>query len=120
HEDAQQIVLQAGEAQAVFNKAAGTLVSFGAEGKSPILNGPLLNVWRAATDNDGIKLHGGQAEKALPRWLTLGFDKVKHTLSRIALLHADHQLPSVEIVHQASGRDCWSDFQHIHRYHLLP
>jgi beta-galactosidase len=29
-------------------------------------------------------------------------------------------LPAVEIIHQASGRECWEDFQHVHRYQLLP
>jgi beta-galactosidase len=77
-----------------------------------------LNVWRAGTDNDGIKLQDGQEWKALPRWLTLGLNKAQHCVKSIRLIQED--MPVVEIVHLVSGREIWQDFEHIHRYTLLP
>jgi len=41
-----------------------------------LLSGPRLQVWRAATDNDGIKGWSGQDDKPLGRWLKAGLDKI--------------------------------------------
>src|SRR5450432_268768 len=116
-EDDHRIVLQVGGIQAVFDKVTGTLASFGTD-RNPIQRGPLLNIWRAATDNDGIKLLK-QDGKALSRWLALGLDGLSHSLTSISLIHDENEEPMVEIIHQASGRKSWGDFQHIHRYRLL-
>ena len=117
-DDAQRIVLRAGEAQAVFDKANGTLASFGVRTHNIIQSGPVLNVWRAATDNDGIKLMPNQENKALTRWLQWQLHDMKYRPASIRLIAGD--LPVVEIVHRASGRDLWTDFEHIHRYMMLP
>ena len=43
----------------------------------PLTGAPLQpSLWRAATDNDGIKLWEGQESKPLGRWLRLGLDGV--------------------------------------------
>lgn len=45
-------------------------------GSSVILQtGPTLNIWRAPTDNDGIKGWTGQTNKALGRWQDAGLDQ---------------------------------------------
>lgn len=109
------IALELDGIHAIFDKASGMLVEFGANGRNLIQRGPLLNVWRAATDNDGIKLQGGQDWKALPRWLSLGLNKAQYKTQSVRLVDGQ-----VEVVHQASGRDCWTDFLHTHHYQLLP
>jgi beta-galactosidase len=120
-EDHTTITLRQGDLSAVFDKTSGTLIAFGLEGASVIQRGPLLNVWRAGTDNDGIKLMTREQEwKALTRWLALGLDKVSHVTAAVRLVQDKGQPPAVEITHRASGRECWDDFQHVHRYRLLP
>ncbi|MCC7447243.1 MAG: DUF4981 domain-containing protein [Anaerolineae bacterium] len=109
------ITLELDGARAIFDKATGTLAAFGTKERNLIQRGPLLNVWRAGTDNDGIKLQGGQEWKALPRWLALGLNKAQYKTQSIRLVDGQ-----VEIVHQVSGRDCWTDFLHTHRYQFLP
>ncbi|MBD3422699.1 MAG: DUF4981 domain-containing protein [Chitinivibrionales bacterium] len=42
-----------------------------------ILSGPRLQVWRACTDNDGVKGWTGQHNKSLGIWLSAGFDKLR-------------------------------------------
>src|SRR5260221_882372 len=84
--------------KAVFDKSSGTLTELSTNGVNPIVRGPLLNVWRAGTDNDGIKLQDGQAWKALPRWLHLGLNKASHRVKSIRV--SDEDGPFVEIVHQ--------------------
>ncbi len=119
-ENDQTIVLRARGVQAVFDKSSGTLAAFEAQGINFIQRGPLLNVWRAATDNDGIKLQDSPEWKALPRWLALGLNNARHIVAAMRLIRSDEQACVVEITHQVSGRDRWDDFLHIHRYQLLP
>lgn len=111
------IILRAGDVRAVFAKPAGVLEEFGS-GTNLLVRGPLLNVWRAATDNDGQKLRPGERSGTLPRWLRLGLDCVQHSPRRIRLIQRNGA-PVVEIVHRASGRERWTDLAHTHRYTLL-
>jgi beta-galactosidase len=110
------ITLQLENRTAVFDKLSGVLTELSVNGANPILRGPLCNVWRAGTDNDGIKLQDGQAWKALPRWLALGLNKVNRRVKSIKLTDGS----VVEIVHEVSGREHWQDFEHVHRYRFLP
>jgi len=119
-DDAKSIVLTVGDVRATFDKSSGTLAVFSGPGDSPLRRGPMLNVWRAGTDNDGIKLQPGQEWKALPRWLALGLNDVKYKFDGLRLIEGSDNSPIVEIVHHASGRGNWQDFEHVHRYQLLP
>jgi beta-galactosidase len=68
-----------------------------------ILDGPRLQLWRAATDNDGLRLMPERAAGSLPRWLELGLDRLEHRLE------SDD---GGEIVHRVSGRGDWNDVLH--------
>lgn len=116
-ESANQIILRSELNEAVFDRRSGLLVAFGAQGRNLLVRGPQLNVWRAATDNDGIRLLENPQWKALPRWLALGLNAVQLQLEEIRLMQESHH-PIVEVVHRASGRGRWNDFMHIHRYRL--
>ncbi len=116
-QDAGSITLQAGPVSAVFDKETGSLVFFGA-GHNWILAGPRLNIWRAATDNDGIKLMmEEQKNKPLYRWLQQGLDRLRFTRQSVRVVD-EAAGPVVEIVHQASGREQWGDFEHLQRFRL--
>ena len=121
-EDANTYTLSNGTVRAVFSKAEGTLCAFGTGTDSIILRGPALNVWRAATDNDGIKLYGEHMgdDKPLMRWLDLSLDKVRHQTQYVKLVLGTGRLPAIEVRHAASGRGQWKDFIHVHRYTLQP
>jgi beta-galactosidase len=119
-EDDRTIRLRAGPVCAAFDKTLGSLSELSLEGRNLLRQGPALNVWRAATDNDGLKLQGGQEQKALARWQRLGLDRVRRVLRHVRLTRAVGQLPVVEIAHAASGRKQWSDITHLQRYRLLP
>jgi len=97
------------------------LVEFG-YGSNLITHGPSLSLWRAATDNDGIKLLSERTEenwKVLSFWKTLGLTDLKYHLKSIRLITKPDQPPTVVITHRVSGRGNWDDFTHIHRYTLL-
>ena len=115
-EDEHEIELQCGAVKVVFQKADGRMSWLGTK-KNLLVSGPQLNVWRAGTDNDGIKLMLGPG-KPLHRWLEQKLDRVEQRLVGIRLVKSKQ--PSVEVVHSASGRGQWEDFTHIQRYTLLP
>jgi beta-galactosidase len=123
-----QIELRAGEVRAVFDAATRELVQFGTAALNPILRGPQLQVWRGATDNDGIKLmmveEGGdpwrnQQLKPLFYWVGLGLDHLQTRPAKVRLVE-DAEFPTVEVVQEASGREEWDDFEHRAAFTLLP
>ena len=42
-----------------------------------LVHGPRLQIWRGATDNDGIKLTRGSLWRPLGKWLAQGLDKLE-------------------------------------------
>jgi beta-galactosidase len=113
-----RIVLRAGDLRAEFDTATGVLAAFGAGGQVLLRQGPLLNVWRAAVDNDGLKLWD-DPRKPLQRWRELGLPELKRELRGVRLVEQGPDAVTVEIAHAASGRGQWEDFTHVHRYTLL-
>ncbi|HWE62909.1 MAG TPA: glycoside hydrolase family 2 TIM barrel-domain containing protein, partial [Chloroflexota bacterium] len=115
-----RIVLRVGAIRAEFDRQTGTLAAFGTDQENLLRRGPLLNVWRAAIDNDGLKLRDDvwNAGRPLARWRALGLPEVRHTLRHIRLAERRAEAVTVEIVHAASGRGEWEDFTHRHRYTL--
>ncbi len=67
--------VKAGGSRAIFDSRSGCLASLEFNGETIVSKGPRLQLWRAATDNDGLKLRAGQDSKALGRWRALGLDK---------------------------------------------
>ncbi|MGF1531023.1 MAG: glycoside hydrolase family 2 TIM barrel-domain containing protein [Puniceicoccaceae bacterium] len=76
------------------------------QGEALFASPPVLQVWRAPTDNDGIKLWTGQENKALGRWRNWGLDRLS---SRCTGVEASSK--SIRWDYQASGRGDWNDFQ---------
>jgi beta-galactosidase len=114
-EDAASIRLEANGVRVVFSKNDGRLVEFGRT-DNLIVSGPVLNVWRAGTDNDGIKLMLWPG-KVLHRWLEEKLDQVQQRLESVRLVAG--ATAQVEVVVKASGRGQWDDFTHTARYSLL-
>ncbi len=84
---------------ATFEKTSGTLVSLVCDGLEHFIAGPRFNVWRAATDNDGVKAWSGQEWKMLGKWLTEGYDRLTLSVAAFsAQAHRDGTV-SIEIVH---------------------
>jgi beta-galactosidase len=121
-EDGDLFILNTGPVRAIINREIGQLVEFG-DGINLIQRGPLLNIWRAATDNDGIKLISNRPEetwKVLSFWKSLGLPDLQFHIKSIRLLNKPDHPASIIITHLASGRGNWDDFTHTHRYTLLP
>ena len=115
------IKLCIGNTNVVFDKNKGELVEF-SETNNYLQHGPFINVWRAATDNDGIKLLSDRPEegwKVLAYWKSLGLSHLEYRLRLIRLTKKPDQPATVVISHRATGRGNWDDFIYTHRYTLL-
>ncbi len=108
------IVLEGQGTQATIATRTGLLTELSREGRCPLLSGPRLQLWRAATDNDGLRLLPERDDSSVLRhWLALGLDHVSHRLESIRVLR-----DRLEVVHRASGRRRWDDAVHRQSYRL--
>jgi beta-galactosidase len=116
------LILRVGDIRAAFDRASATLVSLRRSGTEILAKGPLVELRRAATDNDGIKLWSGQDGKALGRWQALGLlgSPFVHQPARFAWKASRDGSATVTLAHRASGRARWEDCLHTHRYTLHP
>jgi len=92
-----------------FNEEESLLASISRDGQPLFPQGPRLALWRAATDNDGIKLWSGQEGKPLGRWRTLGLDRLQERASEPARISHTPEGTNVILRRQASGRGNWDD-----------
>jgi beta-galactosidase len=91
--------------RAVFDQATGTLMSL-ALGEHELLHaGPALALWRAPTDNDGIKLAPHQGLKPLGRWRRAGLDSLVRTVERVRVQQRRNGTVAVDVTHHLVGRD---------------
>lgn len=73
--DGQTLEIRYGATAYRFDKAQARLLEIKQNSRVIVNDGPLLQLWRAAVDNDGIKLWDGQGVKVLGRWRDAGIDK---------------------------------------------
>lgn len=113
-------LLVAGDVAATFDRATCTLSSLRVRGVELLARAPLVELNRAATDNDGIKLWSGQDGKALGRWQKLGLiaKPLQHRPGKFELKANKDGSATVTLSHAATGRDNWKDCAHTHRYTL--
>jgi beta-galactosidase len=103
-------VLEAGGTRAVVDLETGVLGELSAEGRNVLVAGPRLQLWRAPTDNDGLRLVDEKSHLGvLPRWLELGLDRLELSLESCSVGRT-----GIEVVHRAPGV-----VTHRHAYRLL-
>lgn len=92
------LVAQADDVTARFDPGVGALVSLVVAGQETMIAGPRAELFRAPTDNDGIKLWSGQEHKPLGRWMAWGLDGLRRELVDVV-----HEGPTVTAVHRLVG-----------------
>ena len=80
--------------QITFDTAQGTINQWSVGETELLKSGPLLNVWRAPTDNDGFKkAQDWRSGKDLTAWLAAGLNEVTHTVESVQVAQtADHEV----------------------------
>jgi beta-galactosidase len=88
-EDSGRVSVVGEDFEAVFSHDAGGLERLVWRNHPILLAGPRLQVWRGATDNDGIKGMPGQEHKPLGRWLAAGLDDLSVITRPISVEQAE-------------------------------
>lgn len=111
------ITVSAGKLSVVFSRQRGEMVSMKHDGKELLVKGPKLNVWRAPTDNDGIKRWSGQKNKPLGKWLAAGLNKLLFGKPEVSVRRRGSSV-EVAISQSAQGKGCEHGFEHLHVYRI--
>lgn len=69
--------IKTGKLTLTVNVATGMILSITWQGIELLSSSPQLNIWRAATDNDGIKGWTGQENKPMGKWLNAGLNALE-------------------------------------------
>ncbi len=116
-EDAGQLTFSLGAHRFSFDKTTGELTSLGDTGL--LERGPVLNLWRAPTDNDFLQNRNGVTAKTVKLWQSLGLDKLEGKLTGFELTRDNEGRPTLEISHAYTGRGQWDDVQYTQSFSLL-
>ena len=100
--------------EAVFD--GGGLARLVVGGQPVIISGPRLQVWRGATDNDGIKGWTGQRRKPLGRWRAAGIDALTFAPAAISVEPVRNGLVTVEVVQVVACEASRRAVVHTHVY----
>jgi beta-galactosidase len=88
-EHADGVTVRDGELEAMFSSAEGRLTNLTWRNHPVLVAGPRVQIWRGATDNDGIKGWAGQRRKPLGRWLAAGLDRPTFLPASLEAAQAD-------------------------------
>lgn len=80
------LTLSQGNMVLTVDADAARISSLTVDGRELLQSAPRLNLWRAATDNDGIRGWNGQEEKPLGLWRAAGFDRLRRKAGRCETL----------------------------------
>jgi beta-galactosidase len=103
--------------EVVFDKEQGGIARWTVEGRALIARGPALNIWRAPTDNDGIKLRPDR-RKLLDRWQQVGLDKLTLHTQSFVVEALGPQIVQIAISTRADAGTDRGAFQHHHIYRV--
>lgn len=119
-ENSSSITVACGANTLIFDRADGVLCSLICNGRETLAAGPVFNIWRAPTDNDGVKSWSGQDNKALGRWLKAGFDQLALECSAISAKSRKDGSASVDITHTGKVKASGKAFSINQKYNILP
>lgn len=118
-ENSKSIQIATGNLKIVFDKKSGSLCSLKLKDKEMLLAGPLVNIWRAPTDNDGIKAYIGKSNKIVEKWLSAGLDAMTITTNAINVASCDDNV-IVATVQRLENKKTRYGVKHTHTYTIDP
>ncbi len=102
------------------NRGTGVISNVSWQGNELVSHGPCLQIWRAATDNDGIKGWTGQEDKPLGQWLKAGLNAVNLKLVHVEVNYVDDGCVLIDLSHTAACLASESAIRHRHQYLVQP
>ncbi len=120
-ESEDEVVFTAGDLVVTFDRQAGRLSGIRVGEEDLLETGPLLNVWRCPTDNDGIRRRdNGWQGRAMGWWQEAGLPDAEHVLENVEILdgETEEDSPIVQVTHRVKTPVFEEAFRHVHRYSL--
>ena len=109
--DGNNTIVSSGKLQlVVIDGGAETEIKY--DGVKIISKGPELQMWRACTDNDGIRAWSGQEHKPMMKWRSAGLDKLQVESSASRIIENKNSV-TVEIEKVRVGSDPSLKIKHI-------
>jgi len=109
------VTVKGAEFSLAFDKSTGQISSFVYQGVELIESGLQLNIWRAATDNDGFKF-GAQIDwlefKLLNQWIKHGLDRLESTCDSLIWEQIASGAVKVTTNHSLKAADAEYGFRH--------
>jgi beta-galactosidase len=105
----------------VVDKASGQITSFTYQGTNLVESGLQLNIWRAATDNDGFKFAAEidwLEHKLLNQWIKHGLDRLEYTCESLEWEQVD-SVVKIESVHTVKADRAEYGFRHKTTYTIF-
>ena len=106
--------------QLIASSKTGRIESLCWKGHELLVSGPEVQIWRAPTDNDGIKGWTGQDSKALGRWLAVGLDQLTITPVMAECRQNTDGSVILRFEHLAGSQACPKAVSHKHTYTIRP
>lgn len=94
YEDAERITVAGQGWRVAFDRALGEMVSWQANGRELLAQGPRLNLWRAPTDNDMAR---GRMESMAVLWQRMGLDRLRRLVREVTAEQVTDQAVQVEV-----------------------
>ncbi len=101
-----------------IDKTAGRISKFQYRGVDLIAAGPLLNIWRAPTDNDGFKFRDEidfVDDRLMNQWIEHGFNQLISTCEELSWKEVDGHI-EIFTTHQVLGKNTEHGFIHKTKY----
>lgn len=113
-EDVDRLMIAGQNFEAVFNRAAGTLISYRVGGAALIHSGPVENYYRAPTDVDLLM---GNPPASIHKWREAGIDCLDRTVTSFIAARIAPQIVEVRVVSriQAAGKPYGIDSEMVYR-----
>ena len=118
-ENAKSISVANNAVSITFDKKSGSLSSLKFKGKETLLSGPLVNIWRAPTDNDGIKAYIGKSQKIVEKWLAAGLNEMTVTTRSVEAAACEDTI-QVVIAQRSENKKTRRGVTHVHCYTITP
>ncbi|MCJ7736294.1 MAG: DUF4981 domain-containing protein, partial [Anaerolineae bacterium] len=102
------VTVQGSDFRLLFDKVQGRICSWQVAGTELVLEGPLLNVWRAPTDNDAALLRpNGMAVQ----WRDAGLDRLVSRVSGVEIEQVEQQVVRIVVTSAVTAPDRKKGFE---------
>lgn len=119
-ETLQRIVVNAGRVRVAVDKETALIDGIFIDDQRVIGAGPQFNLWRATTDNDGIRGWTGQDWKPMGLWLKAGFDQLRTVSRNVELWPLDDGSAMLTFEHIWVGSDAEKTIRHEQTVRVYP